>query len=100
LGFQLRTGWVVVRRKVWRAPSSTSTVIVLGDMDGDDSVGVRAAEGEFLAGDHDDGAVGGVALHGDRSVRGRGGGPNRPDVKHQVRPACQPSVELDKTTGR
>jgi len=30
---------------------------VLGDVDGDDSVGVCSAEDEFLAGDHDDAGV-------------------------------------------
>ena len=35
----------------------------LGHVDGDDGVGVDAAEGDFLAGDHDDPAVGGPSLH-------------------------------------
>ena len=37
-----------------------------GDVDGDDAPGVDAAQGDFLAGDHDDAGVAGDALHGDR----------------------------------
>lgn len=39
---------------------------VLGDVGGDDSVGVRSAQGELLPDDHHDAAVGGAALDGDR----------------------------------
>jgi hypothetical protein len=38
---------------------------VLGDVDGDYGVGVSAAQGEFLAGDHDDAGVRRPALRGD-----------------------------------
>src|SRR4029450_2825402 len=47
---------------------------VLGHVDGDGGVGVDAAEGDFLAGDHDDAAVGGPSLHTHRLEGGAGGG--------------------------
>ena len=67
----LRTGWVVVRRKV-----RSSAVVevdgdrVFGDVDGELSVGVGSAEGQFLPDDGDDPAVGGSALHRDGCYRG------------------------------
>ena len=39
---------------------------VFGDVDGEFGVGVRPAEGDLLAGDHEDSTVGGAAGHGDR----------------------------------
>jgi hypothetical protein len=40
---------------------------VLGDVDGHDGIGMRSAEGDLLAGDHDAAAVGGPSRHGDRA---------------------------------
>lgn len=42
---------------------------VLGDIDGDHGVGVGAAQGGFLSGDHDDPGVRRPALRGDRLDR-------------------------------
>jgi hypothetical protein len=63
--FRLRTGWVVVRRKVRCPSSSRSTVIVFSDVDGEHSVGMGSVPGQFLPDDDDDPAVGCPALRRD-----------------------------------
>jgi hypothetical protein len=57
-----------------------------GDVDGDDLVGVDAAQGDLLPGDHDDAGVAGPPLGGDRLCRwpwrwpGRAGALQRPSL--------------------
>ena len=71
----LRTGWVVVRRKVRRVPSSRSTVMVCSATSGHHGVGVVSAEGEFLPGDGDDPGVRAPRWAVTGSTDGQGGGP-------------------------
>lgn len=53
---------MVIRPK---CPPSSSSAVIVCDVDGEFTVGTGAPESDLLSDDHDDATVGGAAFHGD-----------------------------------
>jgi hypothetical protein len=75
----LRTGSVLLRHTTFTSPSSrVDGESGVRDGHGQRAVLVQPAEGDLLAGDHDDPGVRHSPLDPDRLAEGRGGGPAGP----------------------